>query len=74
MRKKSRKKLLKRLDDIVAALNRLAPPPEIQSILSDCDCFVWEPEARFLQPIARVNRVDLSVLRGIDHEIGRAHV
>ncbi len=67
MSKKSKKKLLKRLDHIVEALNRLAPPIEVLSDLSSCDCFVWEPEARFLQPISRVNRVELSVLRGIDH-------
>jgi uncharacterized protein len=67
MSKKSKKKLLKRLNHIIDALNRLAPPAEVHSDLAACDCFVWEPEAKFLQPIVRVNRVELSVLRGIDH-------
>jgi uncharacterized protein len=67
MSKNSKKKLLKRLDQIIAALNRLAPPAELHSDLSACDCFVWEPDAKFLQPVTRVNRVEMSVLRGIDH-------
>ena len=67
MGKKSNQKLLNRLDHIIVALNRLAPPPALQSDLSACDCFVWETEAQFLQPITNVNRVELGVLRGIDH-------
>jgi uncharacterized protein len=67
MSKKSKKKLLKSLDQIIDALNRLAPPAEIHSDLVACDCFVWEPDAKFLQPVIRVNRVELGVLRGIDH-------
>jgi uncharacterized protein len=67
MNKKTSQKLLKRLDDIVAALNRLAPRIEAENNLTTSDCFVWEPQTKFLQPVARVNRVELSVLRGIDH-------
>ena len=67
MSKKSKQKLLNKLDHIIDALNRLAPLVEIQSDLTACDCFVWEPEQKFLQPITRVNRVELSVLRGIDY-------
>jgi uncharacterized protein len=67
MSKKSKKKLLKSLEQIIDALNRLAPPAEIHSDLAACDCFVWEPDAKFLQPVTRVNRVELGVLRGIDH-------
>jgi uncharacterized protein len=67
MSKNSKKKLLKSLDQIIDALNRLAPPAEIHSDLAACDCFVWEPDANFLQPVTRVNRVELGVLRGIDH-------
>jgi uncharacterized protein len=67
MGKKSNNKLIKRLDLIVKALDRLAPPAAVQNDLFASECFVWEPEHKFLQPVIRVNRVELSVLRGIDH-------
>lgn len=55
---------VKRLAD---AAERIAgPAPE--SILWDAaDCFVWNPERQSLAPIRRVNRVDLSLIRGVDH-------
>ena len=67
MGKKANKKLRKRLDRIIAALERLAPAAPAQNDLECANCFVWEPATAFLQPIANVNRVELNVLRGIDH-------
>jgi predicted AAA+ superfamily ATPase len=50
---------------IAAALERLAPalpaPPDFEAT----DAFVWHPPGR-LTPIKRVNRVDMSLLKGID--------
>jgi predicted AAA+ superfamily ATPase len=50
---------------IAAALERLAPtlpaPPDFEA----ADAFVWHPPGR-LAPIKRVNRVDMSLLKGID--------
>jgi uncharacterized protein len=65
--KKSNKKLIEKLDLVIEALNRLAPPIAADNDLSACNCFVWEPVAHHLQPVTRVNRVELNVLRGIDH-------
>jgi uncharacterized protein len=56
-----------KLDAVIDALNRLAPPPAAAVDFSGSDCFVWEPAARQLQPVAKVNRVSISVLRSIDH-------
>ena len=67
MGKKSNKKLIKRLDFIIQALNRIAPPAQAINDLSASDCFVWEPETSLLQPILRFNRVELGVLCAIDH-------
>lgn len=51
----------------VAALERLAPPPPASATLSDADAFVWHADGR-LQAIAKVSRVDLALLRGIEHQ------
>ena len=51
---------------IVAALERLAPPPPPAQDFAAADAFVWHAAERALAPVARVNRVDMALLRGID--------
>jgi uncharacterized protein len=54
------------LERIAAALERLAPPkPKAPDFLS-AEAFVWHPDGRRLAPVARINRVDMSLLKGID--------
>ncbi|EBA09710.1 ATP-binding protein [Sagittula stellata] len=54
------------LDRIAAALERLAPAPAPAPDFATAEAFVWETEPDHLQPVARVSRVDLSLLIGID--------
>lgn len=51
---------------IADALDRLAPPPTEVAGFEVADAFVWHPAPPRLSPIAKVNRVDLSLLRGIN--------
>ncbi|GAU84388.1 ATP-binding protein [Bosea sp. BIWAKO-01] len=51
---------------IASALERLAPPARRAADLTTADAFVWHPAAADLAPVARVNRVELSLLRGVD--------
>lgn len=53
-----------RLDRLVDALERLAPPARTAPDLASADCFVWE-QGR-LAPIEKVNRVDIALIRGVD--------
>ena len=50
---------------IAAALERLAPAVPSNPDFEAADAFVWHPPGR-LAPIARVNRVEMSLLKGID--------
>ena len=50
---------------IAAALERLAPPPPPAPDFAAADAFVWHAANLTLQPVARVNRVDISLLHGI---------
>jgi predicted AAA+ superfamily ATPase len=54
------------LERIADALERLAPPPPASPDFVSAEAFVWHPDGRQLAPVARVNRVDMSLLRGID--------
>ncbi|MET0606151.1 MAG: DUF815 domain-containing protein, partial [Beijerinckiaceae bacterium] len=51
---------------IAAALERAAPPSPVQVDISAADAFVWSPSPPRLQPVPKVNRVDLPLLKGID--------
>ena len=51
---------------IAEALERLAPPPPPAADFVAADAFGWHADRGALMPIARVNRVEMSLLRGID--------
>jgi predicted AAA+ superfamily ATPase len=51
---------------IAAALERLAPPAPAVPDFTAADAFIWHPNGRRLTPVARVNRVEMSLLKGID--------
>lgn len=50
---------------IADALERLAPPARKPIDLEAADAFVWHPDGQ-LSPVPRVNRVGMSLLKGID--------
>jgi predicted AAA+ superfamily ATPase len=56
----------KLLQRIAAALERLAPPRDEQPDFSAADAFAWYPEGRKLAAVRRINRVEMSLLKGID--------
>jgi uncharacterized protein len=54
------------LERIAIALERLAPPAPPAPQLAAADAFSWHPDGRRLVPVAKVNRVEMSLLKGID--------
>ena len=58
----SEPEVLRRIAD---ALDRLAPPARTVSALGSADAFIWHP-GRGLIAVPRVNRVHMSLLKGID--------
>jgi uncharacterized protein len=51
---------------IAGALERLAPAPLAAMDFATAEAFVWHPEGRRLTAVRRVNRVEMSLLKGID--------
>ncbi len=54
------------LKRIAEALERLAPPPPPAPDFAAAEAFVWHPEVASLVAVRRVNRVEMSLLKGID--------
>jgi uncharacterized protein len=63
MASKSEKDMLRRMTE---ALERLAPPPRPPADLERRDAFVWQAAGALLEPVNKVNRVGLGLLKGID--------
>src|SRR5712672_578778 len=51
---------------IANALERLAPPHPRPPDFTIADAYIWYPSGRTLGPVPRVNRVEMSLLKGID--------
>ncbi len=51
---------------IAAALERISPPPPAKPDLTIADAYVWQAKERHLQPVPKVNRVELKLLKGVD--------
>jgi len=58
--------LNKKLDRLIEAVTRLAPPPVPETDLAGADCFVWQADPGYLEPVRKVNRVDIGLIRGVD--------
>ena len=61
------------LSRIADALERLAPPAHAAVDTLSADAFVWHAAPPHLAPVARVNRVEMALLRGIDRVRDQLH-
>jgi predicted AAA+ superfamily ATPase len=55
-----------RLDKLTELIGRAVPPARPKPDFDAADAFVWHPATHSLQPVERVNRVELSLLKGVD--------
>lgn len=60
--------VLAQLVRIADALERQSPPPPDPSQLVKASAYVWDNPSRHLMPISKVNRLELDLLCGIDHQ------
>jgi predicted AAA+ superfamily ATPase len=58
--------IVERLDRLAGLIERAVPPAPEAPRFEAADAFVWQAQARRLQPVPRVNRIELSLLKGID--------
>lgn len=61
-------KLIKVLTRIADSLDRIAPQSARENDLAAADAFVWHADTEWLEPIASVNRVEIQLLKGIEHQ------
>jgi predicted AAA+ superfamily ATPase len=57
------------LERIADALERLAPPANQNLSIKGADAFVWHSSPEQLEPITKVNHIELKLLQGIDQQV-----
>ncbi|MAZ16487.1 MAG: AAA family ATPase [Ahrensia sp.] len=58
--------LNEKLDRLIAAMDRLAPPEPPAPDFETADCFIWDAGIGSLAPVPVVNRVDIGLIHGVD--------
>ena len=66
MTDKTLETLTEKLDRLIETVGRLAPAKPAATDLAAADCFVWSAEQGILEPVQRVNRIDIGLIRGVD--------
>src|SRR5690606_7896765 len=66
MTDKTLETLAEKLDRLIEVVGRMAPAAPQPTDLAAADCFVWSAEQGLLEPVSRVNRVDIGLIRGVD--------
>ena len=61
--------LIPTLRRIADALERLAPVPPASAALESAEAFIWLADQDALEPVAKVNRVDFALLKGVDRQL-----
>lgn len=54
------------LSRIASAIERMAPHPLPEADFAAADAFIWQPEGNTFVPVHTVNRIPLTLLKGID--------
>jgi predicted AAA+ superfamily ATPase len=56
------------LSRVAEALDRLAPPAPSGADMNSAEAYVWHAAGHRLEAVPRVNRVDIDLLKGVDHQ------
>jgi predicted AAA+ superfamily ATPase len=66
MPQKNAETIEQKLDRLIEAIGRLTPPQANVADFAAADCFVWTADPGELEPVTRVNRVDIGLIKGVD--------
>lgn len=58
--------IAQKLDLLISILDRMAPPAPKALDLECADCFIWTPEKLYLEPVLKVNRVDINLIKAVE--------
>ncbi|MCY0147073.1 ATP-binding protein [Hoeflea sp. G2-23] len=67
MQDETARQILTELARLTRAVESLAGPKPAISDFQAADCFIWDAEAEYLAPVGRPNRIEIDLIKGVDH-------
>ncbi len=67
MQDKTARQILTELARLSRAVEALAPSPPAENNFDAAACFVWDADKQHLAPVPRPNRIEISLIKGVDH-------
>jgi hypothetical protein len=67
MQDETARQILAELARLSRAVESLAPARSAENDFDAAQCFVWNAEAAHLAPVAKPNRIDIGLIKGVDH-------
>lgn len=61
------RQIVTELSRLCQAVEALSGPQSAKNDFAAADCFIWEAEIGHLAPVAKPNRIDLPLIRSVDH-------
>ena len=61
------RQILAELARLTRAVEAMAPTPPADADFDAADCFVWDAENQYLTPVEKPNRIEISLIKGVDH-------
>jgi uncharacterized protein len=61
------RQILSELSRLATAVEALGGPPAKTNNFDAADCFLWNAEQAHLAPVAKPNRIDIALIKGVDH-------
>lgn len=59
--------ILAELARLSRAVESLAPSPRTENDFAAAECFVWNAETQHLAPVSKPNRIEIDLIKGVDH-------
>lgn len=67
MQDETARQILAELARLSRAVESLAPARSAENDFDAAQCFVWNAEAAHLAPVEKPNRIDIGLIKGVDH-------
>ncbi|MEP3437537.1 MAG: ATP-binding protein [Hoeflea sp.] len=67
MQDETARQILAELSRLSRAVEALAPSLPVTNDFDAAACFVWDADKHYLAPVTRPNRIEISLIRGVDH-------
>ena len=67
MQDQTAQQILAELSRLSRAVESLAPPARPTIDFDAADCFVWNAATHHLAPVGKPNRIDIGLIKGVDH-------